>query len=302
MLRITQGMMHSQLLRNINNNLNKLDTYQTMQSTGRKINKPADDPVGITYALRYRSEIAMNEQYQKNMDTAQALLDHADTVLGQIGDVVNRAKELTIKGLNGSNSAASLEAIGQELAQLYDHMVSLGNDQLNGKYIFNGQFTDQQPYTKEHAGTEQSDTESIIYKFAAGVTVPVNVTGNDVFGPPTGSPQDEGDNLFSVLKGLADAFLTNNASAATPLLDALNTRADKALNVRSEVGARANRLNFIDNRIKDLDLNLNALSGKTEDADMAEVIMNLNISQNVYQASLSAGARVIQPSLLDFLR
>ncbi|RKP47381.1 flagellar hook-associated protein 3 [Cohnella endophytica] len=290
------------MLRNINTNLHKLDNYQNMESTGRKINKPSDDPVGITYALRYRSEIAMNEQYQKNMDTAQASLQHVDTVLGQVGELINRVKEITVQGLNGTNSPTALSAIGQEISQLYNHLVSLGNDQLNGKYIFNGQFTDKQPYTVANAGTEQTDTESIDYKFAAGVTVAVNITGDEVFGVATGSPGDTGDNLFSVFKGLANAFNSNDPNAATPLLESLNSRADKLLNARADIGARTNRLEFIDNRIKDLDLNLNELSGKTEDADITDVIMKLNMSQNVYQASLSVGAKVIQPSLLDFLR
>jgi len=304
-LRITQGMLHSQLIRNMNNNVNKLDQYQTMQSTGRKINKPSDDAVGITYALRYRSELSMNEQYQKNLDMAKSLVEHTDTTLGQIGDVLLRIKELTVQGLNGTNDGSPANAIGKELSQLYDQMVTLGNDHLNGRYIFNGQLTDQKPYPDEtKAGDAQADTYLINYKFAAGVTIPINVTGEEVFGPPTGSPNDQGDNLFTVIKGLADAFNANpsDTSTARSLLDKLEQRFQKVLDVRSDVGARANRIGLIDNRLKDLDLNLNELSGKTEDADMAEVIMNLKMAENVYQASLSTGAKVIQPTLVDFLR
>lgn len=301
-LRITQGMMHSQLLRNINNNVSKLDNYQTMQSTGRKINKPSDDAVGITYALRYRSELSMNEQYQKNLDMAESLVEHTDTTLGQIGDVILRVKELTVQGLNGTNEGSPMSAIGKELRQLYDQIVTLGNDHLNGRYIFNGQQTDQKPYTATTPGTDSADTLVTNYKFSAGVMIPINVTGNEVFGPPTGSAEDQGDNLFTVIKGLADAFDASDATTARPLLEKLEQRFQKVLDVRSDVGARANRIELLNNRLQDLDLNLNELSGKTEDADMSEVIMNLKMAENVYQASLSAGAKVIQPSLLDFLR
>ncbi|TCZ76842.1 flagellar hook-associated protein FlgL [Paenibacillus albiflavus] len=302
-LRVTQGMLHSQMLRNINNNVGRLDKYQEMQSTGRKINKPSDDAVGITYALRYRSEISMNEQYQKNLDMAKSLVEHSDTTLGQIGDVLLRVKELTVQGVNGTNLGSPMKAIATELEQLYQQMVSLGNDQLNGRYIFNGQFTDKLPYPDGVLPQDaQSDPQLINYKFAAGVTIPINITGNEVFGPPVGSAGDQGDNMFAVIKGLADAFNSDDTATASSLLVKLEQRFQKVLDVRSDVGARANRIDLIDNRLKDLDLNLNELSGKTEDADMAEVIMNLKMAENVYQASLSTGAKVIQPSLVDFLR
>lgn len=293
-LRVTQSMMSAQLLRNITNNVARMNDHENQLSTGRKINKPSDDPVGITYALRYRSEIAMNEQYQRNIDAAHAYVDHTDTVLSNINDILQRANELTVKGINGTNPQSALDAIAKEMEQLYNEAINLGNDRLNGKYIFNGQTTDLKPYTD---GTESSDDGKIKLQFAAGVSADINVTGNEVFGEGT-----EDDNMFGVLKGLQNAFASGDQNAATGLLDKLKNRFDKFLQVRSEVGARANRIDLMDNRLKDLGLNLEDLSGKTEDADMAEVITRLKLDENVYQASLSTGAKIIQPSLLDYIR
>lgn len=296
-LRVTPGMMHTQLLRNVNNNLTRLDTNQNILATGRKINNPSDDPVGITYALRYRSELSMNEQYQKNVDTAKSFVDHTDKILGQVNDLIQRAVQITTQGVNGTNPQTALNAIAQELGQIYDQAVTLGNDQLNGKYIFNGQFTDQQPYTSANAATQSTDSQQINYQFSAGVTIPINVTGNVVFG--SGS---ESDNLFNVLKGLQNAFASGNQNNARALMDQLNGRLNKFLDARAEVGARSNRIDLMENRLKDLNLNLNELDSKTEDADMSETITKLKEDENVYQASLSVGAKMIQPSLLDYLR
>jgi flagellar hook-associated protein 3 FlgL len=299
-LRVTNSMMSSQLLRNVNNNLNRMQVNQDILSTGKKINKPGDDPVGITYALRYRSELSMNDQYQKNIDTAKAYVDHTDTVLSQLNDLIQRANELTTQGLNGTNPQSALDAIAQELGQIYEEAVNIGNDQLNGKYIFNGQKTDQKPYNSATAQADQTDTEYISYQFAAGVTIPINVTGDEVFGPS--DPAGTTDNLFTVLKGLQNAFATGNQAAAATLFDKLKTRMDKFLDVRSMVGARANRIDLMENRLSDLNLSLNSLDSSVEDADMAETITKLKMDENVYQSSLSVGARVLQPSLIDYLR
>ncbi|MFE5324115.1 flagellar hook-associated protein FlgL [Paenibacillus sp. NPDC056579] len=296
-LRVTQGMIQTQFLRNVSNNISVLNNYENQLSTGRKINKPSDDPVGITYALRYRSDLSMNEQYQKNIDTATSSIEHVDTVLNQINDVMQRVKELGTRGLNGTNPQSALDAIAKEMGQLFDETVTLGNIQLNGKYTFNGQQTDKKPYTTDNAQNESTDTGHIVYQFAAGVTIPINITGNEVFGTNA-----EEDNLFKVIKGLQDAFNAGEKEAAGDMMDLFNSRMDKFLNTRAEVGARANRVELLDNRLKDLNLNLESLSGKTEDADYAETLIKLKTKENVYQASLSIGAKIIQPSLVDYLR
>lgn len=297
-LRVTPGMMHGNLMRNINHNLTRMENQQNMLSTGRKLNKPSDDPAGITYSLRYRSELAMNEQYDRNIASSLSQLAHTDTVLGHLNDTVQRVQELTVQALNGTNPQSALDAIAIEIRQIYEQAVSVGNDTLNGKYIFNGQMTDKKPYDSLNASTQDTDTEKFIMRFSAGVTVPVNITGGEVFGNSTDS-----DNLFKVLKDIENALAAPaNKAALSTAYDLLKSRYDKVINIRSEVGARTNRVELIDQRLKDLTLNLNDLQGKTEDTDMAETIMKFNMEQSVYQASLSTGAKVIQPSLIDYLR
>ena len=68
-----------------------------------KLNKPSDDPTGITYSLCYRSDLAMNQQYDKNIAQAKSQLDYTDTVLGQLNEMIQRAQELTVHALNDTN-------------------------------------------------------------------------------------------------------------------------------------------------------------------------------------------------------
>jgi flagellar hook-associated protein 3 FlgL len=296
-LRVTPGMIHDQMLRNLNNNMNRMSDTQMQMTTGRKINKPSDDPVGITYALRYRSELSMNDQYQRNITSAQSSVEHLDNVLGQVNDLIQRAKELTVQGANGTNPLEARQAIAKELDQIYQQLVSTGNEQLNGKYIFNGEKTQTPPYDPATAGTTDTDNQNTMLQVAPGVVIASSMTGNEVFGSSTDT-----DNLFTVMKNISNAMNANNGPAATALIGQLDSRFNKLMGIRSEIGARANRIDMLDNRNKDMDVTLNSLSGKTEDADMAQTITQLQQQQNVYQASLSVGAKIIQPSLVDYLK
>ncbi|MFC4777818.1 flagellar hook-associated protein FlgL [Paenibacillus sp. GCM10023252] len=296
-LRVTPGMMHSQLMRNINHNMVRMDHQQNTLSTGRKLNKPSDDPAGITYSLRYRSELSMNEQFDKNIAQAKSQLNFTDSIIGQVNDMVQKVQELTVQGLNDTNPQSALNAIAIEVGQIYEQAVMAGNETLNGKFIFNGQFTDIKPYDTLNAQTQDTDTQKFSVIFSAGINIPVNVTGNEVFGA-----SGDSDNLFKVLKDIENALTSNDKPGLANASALLQSRFEKVINIRSEVGARTNRVELIGTRLEDLNVNLTGLQSQTEDADMAETIMNFNQEQSVYQASLSTGAKIIQPSLIDYLR
>lgn len=134
-LRVTQGMLNTQLLRNLNTNLSRMDKLQDQLSTGRRINKPSDDPVGISFSMRYRSELDTNDQYQRNVDATVSFLDYTDTMLDQTGSVLQRARELAVSAANGTNSEDSLSAMKTEIDQLYGQLTNIGNSQFNGKFV-----------------------------------------------------------------------------------------------------------------------------------------------------------------------
>lgn len=297
-LRVTQNMLNSGLMRNLTSNMRRMDGLQDQLSSGRRINKPSDDPVGLSYALRYRSEYGANEQYLDNLNTAKSWMDYTDSTLDKAGQVLQRMRELTVQASNGTNSQESLNSISSEVSQLYNEMVSIGNSEFNGKFIFNGQMTDTQPYNDPNtAATANVDPAQIQFEIGVGVRLPLNVTGDQVFGASTDT-----DNIFAITKQLMSDLQTNNQTGINGALNTLDSRMTKFLSVRADVGAKMNRIDFADNRTQDTSLNLQALTSKVEDADIAGTITNLKTAENVYQASLSVGAQLIRPSLVDFLK
>lgn len=302
-LRVTQSMMHLQLSRNLNRNLAQMEQLQQQTTTGRKINKASDDPVGITYSLRYRTELSATLQYQKNVDSALSWLDFNDTVLGQAGDVLHRIKELATNGASGTNPQIALDNILSEIGQLKTQLIEIGNSKMNGKYIFNGEQFDRPPYDMSDpmfdAKTVNGDQGIITYAIGPNVNVDLNLSTEQIFGAVdlTGT----GNNIFSVIDRVIAGLSSGNYSEVSAELTNIDASMDRILNKRSEVGARVNRLELTQNRLADLELNLTDMQSKTEDADFEKLLIDTQINENIYQASLAVGAKVISKSLVDFL-
>ncbi|MCY9660501.1 flagellar hook-associated protein FlgL [Paenibacillus sp. MAH-36] len=295
--RITQGMMNNQLLRNVTANLSRINENQNQLSTGRKINKPSDDPVGISFSLRYRSEGAANEQYKSNADSAVSWLDFTDTTLNQANTVIQRVRELTVQASNGTNPQSALDAIKKEIDQLSEQMVTIGNSQFNGKYVFNGQLTDKAPYNSATASTDVADQGEIKFDIGVGVRVTANVSGDKIFGAAGAS-----DNIFMIMKDLSAALASGNQNDIGACIGKIDSRNEAFLQARADVGARQNRIELAQSRLEDIGTNLQTLQAKEEDADIPAVITNLKTDENVYNASLSVGSKIISTSLVDFLR
>ncbi|MDO3412083.1 flagellar hook-associated protein FlgL [Saccharibacillus sp. CPCC 101409] len=304
-MRITSNMMSSSLLNNLNRNAQKMTDTQLQMTTGMKINKPSDDPTGITYSLRYRQELSSNSQFQRNADSASSWLEFGDSMLTEVDSIMQRVRELTVNAANGTNPQEAHDSIRAEVMQLKEQLIDIGNSQLNGKYIFNGEVYDQKPYnfTKTDGSSDTSGVRSLVldqgkvnYTVGAGVQMDINTSGNAVFGG------DEDDNLFAIMNNLDKALADGDLTKISDQLGLIDSRTDKVSVVHAGIGAKSNRLELIQSRLGDLETNLTELQSKTEDADYAELLIKSKIEENVYNASLSVGAKIISTSLIDFMR
>ncbi|GAA0368081.1 flagellar hook-associated protein FlgL [Bacillus horti] len=297
-MRVTQSMLNNNMQSNLRNNLSRLEKVQNHLATGKLINKPSDNPIGISYSMRYRSELAATEQYQSNLNIGLSWLEQTDTMLNQATNIVHRAKDLALSGASSEKNQPARDAIAAEIDELFQQLKDIANSQLNGRYIFNGQKTDQAPYPNDDSYQNASfDKGDISFELSRGIVIQVNVDAGSIFGEV-----NDADNIFATLANISEALKSGETETVRQLSGNLDSRLETMLNSWSEVGAKTNRVELIDERLKDSNLNLQDLISKTEDADLAEVIMRLKIEESVYQASLASGARIIMPSLIDFLR
>lgn len=296
-VRVTQSMLNRTFLQNLSRNLASLDKLQNQLSSGRKIAKPSDDPVVAVRGMAYRSALVEIAQFKRNVDEGLTWLETTDKALDEATNLLQRARELLVRGLNGAMTDEDRAAMAKEIAQIKEQLGNVANTAVAGRYIFAGTDTKNPPYDAQTGTWANQNGQDILVEIGKGIYLPINVLGKDVFAVP-----DAANGVFGVLDTIArglDGDATVNLNAE---LGRLDQQLDNLLAVRATVGARMNRFELIQYRLESDEVNVTRLLSKEEDADMAEVITNLKTAENVYRAALAAGARIIQPSLVDFLR
>jgi len=301
-VRVTQGLMVQRTLNNLNYHLRRLARLQNELATGLKVNTPSDDPIAARRAVNTRTSIQKNEQYIRNIESVGLGLTATDTSIQTTLQGLQRALELSVQGANGTNSQTQLDSIASEINQLLEEVVVQANQQASGRYIFGGTRTLNPPFVAARdaegdiiAVSYEGNDERTSIAISDGITVNVNEPGSDVFLPR----QD----VFQVLIDIRDSLRAGDqASIQNVLLEELDTSMDQLLISMARVGAVQNRLERSSANIEEFNIELQTLLSDTIDADYAETIINLNAQSNAFQAALNAGARVIQPSLLDFVR
>lgn len=312
-MRITDSMMIMNFMNDYNNNLERMEKNQSMLESGKRINKPSDDPVAIANSLRIKTDMSRNDAYTKNVSDAKSWLDLTDSSLGQLNDLLQRTRELAVQGSNGSETADDMKKIAAEVEQLKQQMIQVGNTQYNGRYIFAGFKTELNGKTPFESTTDGNGNPINIYngdngeiKFevgAGGNTIQVNISGIDPFDVTGGTNGTGGQSqLLNMMDTLKNALNNGDNQKVSDMLQNIDDEMEKVLTARADAGVKSNRLDLINNRLQTDNYNFTTLLSKNEDADMSLVITNLQMDRNVYQASLAAGARIIEPSLIDFLK
>jgi flagellar hook-associated protein 3 FlgL len=296
-MRVTQGMLTGNMLRNLSASYARLGKYQDQLATGKKINRPSDDPVIAMKGMIYRTNLTEVEQYKRNFSEAYNWIENSDAALDKATQALQRIRELVVQASNDTYEASQRESIAQEIQQLTDHLVSIANTKVGDKYIFNGTDTLQQPVDLNRvppASPVSTNSYEVKIELSQGIYIPVNVDPTKVFS----------NGLFSDLN-LLKQDLNNPTTSGKDLsqyLSRIDNHINNFLNARAELGARMNRIELMENRVDQQEVIANRMLSDNEDADIERVITDLKTQESVHRAALGVGARIIQPTLLDFLR
>ncbi|MBI2470973.1 MAG: flagellar hook-associated protein FlgL [Planctomycetes bacterium] len=300
--RVTQESLSRTTLSNIRLNYKKMQETQEKLSSGKQINRPSDDPSGTRKVLGLKSEEFQVKQFLNNTETAKEQINFTSNTLESIQDIFSKIKELTIQASNDTLGQSEREIIAGELNELTESVLQFTNTDNDGRYIFSGTKTHTHAFaaTRDSSGTISSvsyggNNEEIKFQIGPNTFIQVNLPGGKLF-------QD--NKVFSTLISLRDNLKagTFDSSTFSSLRSDLNTASDALSTEITKYGAKANRLELTANSLDNSQAALKELVSYTEDADMASLIMDLQHQENVLQSSLQTGAKIIQPTLLDFLR
>lgn len=291
--RVTQRLMVERSLTALNTGMGRLARSQEQLSTGRLINRPSDSPTGTNDAMRLRAQIAADTQYTRNASDGLAVLGQTDSTMITMLDNVRRARDLLVQGAStGSSGPEARAALAAELTQIREALIGLANTEHMGRPIFAG--TSGSPVAYDAAGGFVGDQFPIDRTVGEGITVRVNLTGPEAFTAGT-------DDLFGVLS----TAITRLTAAPDQLGDSmtrLDAVAGQMRTALADVGTRYGRVERAMSTLTDTTLSNTASLSEVENIDIAKAVVDLQMQEVAYQAALGATARVIQPSLLDFLR
>jgi len=292
-MRVTFNMIANNVLKNLSSNLTRLEKLQNQLSSGKKIIKPSDDPVSTSRLIELKSTLNANKQYSRNIDFLKTELNVADKALQDISSTLTRVKELAVRGANETLSQENRNAIAEEVDQLIDHLIQIGNTNVSGRYIFGGYKTSEAPLEKSG--------NAVLYK-GDGNLRSVEVSNNVLINAsPTGKSLFVDSGMFDTLVLLRDALLGGNISQITETIDKIDAISDRVSSELSGLGARLSRVELTSDLLSEKYTKYADLLSKQEDIEIEEVVLKLYAQQNVYQASLISASRALQPSLINYL-
>lgn len=326
-MRVTNKMLTHNFLSDMRTNLNKMKTLQEQSTSGKQVRRPSDNPFKVSRIMQINSDIAANKQYNSNIKDTINWLDSADTSLGQAGEVLKRVRDLLVSTGNAGYSISERKAVRDEINEKIEEFSQIVNTSFDGKYIFGGTRGLSKPMTvvKENGnsklayglrdGSELLDIPANISEYnmigsklkvevAQGVYIEYNVTAQEI----TEFKNDKGD-LLDVRKVFGD--IVNHLGSDKEEdrnklimedLQGISDIIDNVLKLRAGVGARQNRMDSAKERNTEENFNLIEMLSEVEDVDITENGIEATAMQAIYAASLQASARIMQPTLLDFLR
>lgn len=301
-MRVTQSLMVSRVLSDLNTQTKGLLDLQTELSTGLKVNSPSDDPLAARRAVNIRATMAADEQYITNISAISSQLTESTTSIQTVIDALTRAQELATQGATGTTSQTQMTQLAAEVDELLESVLAEANHQTNGRYVFGGTSTLSAPFvaTRDADGnitaiTYEGNSESSQIAIGNGVNVTINESGDDVFQ----STQDVFQMLIDIRDNLNDGDQT---SLQNDRLAELSDAQDQLLISMAKLGAVQNRVETVSSDTENAVAELESTLSDNIDADYAETVVHLNAQSNAYQAALSAAAKVIQPTLLDFVQ
>jgi flagellar hook-associated protein 3 FlgL len=314
--RISSGLITTLSVTQIHNNLSILAKLQTKVSSGKNILKPSDDPVGLTRILDLANTLKTDERYARNLNDALDELKVADTAISGMTSLLHRAKELAVQGANATNSQAGRDAIAKEIDGIINQLITLGNTNIGGKFIFAGNRTTADPFSRTgddvvYSGTPPTEDYQRLVEVSRGMTSPINVNGETLLGAVTtvanGAPPppiviDSGSGIFRTLMQLKLNLQDGDLDGVRQRLDEMDTDLKNILSRQAEIGATMNRFESTLSRIESRKATFTEQYAAIQNVDMAKTISDLTFQESVYQASLGVAARVIQPSLMSFLQ
>lgn len=302
----TQGTNDS-LLNYVFANQTRYNEYSEQASTGKKLTTPSDNPIDASNVLNVNKKLSQLNGYLDNMSTAQNELDVLDNTLASITSSLQKANDLAVQAANGTNSQDSRDTIKAQIDQIIENLVSLGNTDYNGVYIFSGTNISTPPFNElstggvEYVGTPQDKDYQRYIQISDGVKTAINIPGDKLLGSYDAQTQT-GTGVLKTLYDLSNALGSGDVDGIRNSIDQVQAGIQNNSNIRTQFASITSRFEMTTTSINNNILQLKEYKSNLENVDMTEALTNLANANIAYQASMQVAAMTLQSSsLLNYM-
>ncbi len=293
--RVTQQTSMLAAQRSLASNASQLAKLQDQAMTRKAFSRASEDPSGAADAMRIRAQQRANDQHSRNVDNGLGWVTTLDSTLTEVNEVMKRVRDLTVQGANdGALSSTAKEAIAVELDSLKEQLLGLANTQFLGRSVFAGNSSDGVAFNPDFSFTGTAGS-TVNRRVGPDTTVRVDSDGSAVFGTVTGT-----DSVFALITNIAADLRAGTTIGAR--LGEIDQRMTAVRTEHSAVGSRHALIMRAEEAVMDKSVSFEAQRAAVEDVDLSRIILDLKSQEIIYQAALGVTARVLQPTLMDFLR
>lgn len=296
MNRTTNVSIMNSVLSDNQRTMARIATYQEQLSSGKRINRISDDPIQARNTLRYRAESVRTDQFITNVDKGTSFLNTADDAFSSMAKIMADAKKIAIQGSNATQDSASRKSLATSLDSMLTRLIDVANTSQDGRYIFSGTDVLTKPFVRSEDGTNvtyNGNLDTFAIQVGPASSVSINQDGHTLF---------KGDvDVFKALSDIRDALKNNDPEKASALVADLDTASNHINNLHGALGGKETRLELANSQLTSAKTGLDELISKSEDVDYTKVISEFQMAQTALQAGLQSAAKVIRPSILDYL-
>jgi flagellar hook-associated protein 3 FlgL len=293
-MRVTDNSVYAQMRQGLATRREHLERAQSAAMSGRRVVKPSDDPAAMAQARSQSAQESRAVANERTVDVALSALMVADSALDQVGETLDRARELALRAANASLNAEDRAGIGNEISALRAQVIGLANSQDGIRYVFGGYKDQATPFAGD--GSYNGDTEAQQVEVSRGLRLPVGLTGDRVFG------SSGGQDVFQALGDLSNALASNDLDGIHASLGTLEQSGRQVRLARVEIGGHVDAAEIartVAQRGQD-----RAIAGRSRllDIDPLDAYTELARAQQALQAAVAVASQLPAPGLASTAR
>lgn len=303
-MRVTANMSAETSIYNIQQGRNRLDKIQETITSGQNINRPSDDPISSRLMLDIGDKMKAFDQYNANIIKAKSWMQFSDTALGGMNDVMLQTKSLMNTINSGSSDPSERQNVHNQLVELKKQIIDFANTQYGDQYIFGGSNNLVPPFNTAN-NTYAGDGTQRQVEIASNTSQTISVSGDRLLLGIGSNPSYGSTNILQtfddLIAAVGDATTPSNPAAITTAVQSLGPASKQIFNAVNTNLSGMTRVDSMSKLNENNKNTLNTISGNIQNIDMIKLGVQLNTETNAFQASLSATAKLVQMSLLDYM-